>query len=428
MKKPSQVIDEAVQCLLNMEKRHGKFAAIGIVSFGPCGLNSKTNTYGYITTTPKPGWQMTDVVGPFQKAFRGIPIGFDTDVNMVAVSEFAYGGHGTNITSASYITVGTGIGVGMCTNGKPVHGLIHPEGGHIRVPKYVSKKSPEQIKNELKQELSMVPEDSKEAKDIKLRMEQVGKYLDKDGKDTYFGNCKFHCITPEGKAKPYPCVEGLANSQAIAERLGIEKKDLPYVSDDNEVWDLEAYYLAQLCISITFLMSPEVIVLGGGVMKRTILYPKIRKMFKELLGDYFTDSKFNKDIDKYIVRSTFDVKREQMGNKEIKNAAGKKAKLHAGAMGGLELARRVWDLSDKKMIMERDDEIKFLNKQIQQLEGVSSARRPLAKVFKGQYDVSNSGSSGFSFSTVAAGMLLLGIGGGIGAAVTSHLLSSFKKN
>ncbi|GAB5368742.1 hypothetical protein AAMO2058_001346100 [Amorphochlora amoebiformis] len=248
-RKAEDVIEECVQRLRDMQMRLGhNFESIGIVSFGPCDLRPDSKTYGFITTTPKEGWQMTNVVGPFSRAFPNVPIAFDTDVNMVAVSEFAYGGHG-NITSAAYITVGTGIGVGMCTNGKAVHGLIHPEGGHIRCPRFTK-----------------VGAVSKEEQ----------KYLTKEGRDTYKGNCKFHCIDEKGEPKLYPCVEGMANSQAIADRLGIPKSDLRNVSDDHPIWDLHAYYLAQLCMSITFLMSPEVIVLGGGVMNREVLYPKIR--------------------------------------------------------------------------------------------------------------------------------------------------------
>jgi len=363
----AEVINDCVQWLKIFESRHGKLAAIGIVSFGPCDLNHSSPTYGFITTTPKAGWQNTDVVGPFARAFKDTPIGFDTDVNMVAVSEYVYGGHGS-ISSAAYITVGTGIGVGMCTGGKAVHGLIHPEGGHIRAPRYIA---PKQIRGNSK-----------------------NKFLDADGVDKYVGNCLFHCLGPDRKTpSTHPCIEGMANSDAIADRLGIDKSGLKDVGDDNDVWDLEAYYLAQLCISITFLMSPEVIIIGGGVMNREILFPKIRQHFKRLLGGYFTNPQFGTDIEKYITRSRFD---------KVKGS------VHAGVMGGLELARRVWELSDKYMISKQAQQIEKLNDALLRKDAES---KTLFTVLPKQ-KVSFNSSPNF-------GMLWVGIGAGFSAVLTA---------
>jgi len=239
---------------------------------------------------------MTNVLGPFRAGFPDTPIGFDTDVNMAAVSEQLYGGHG-KIGSAAYITVGTGIGVGLCTRGKSVRGLSHPEGGHLRVSRYTNPG--------------------------KTGMD--GKILGVDGRDKYRGNCRFHSMDVKF---PLSCVEGMANSQAIADRLGITKKMLRNVPDSHEVWEMEACYLAQLCLSITLLLSPEVIVIGGGVMNREVLFPKIRKHFKGLLGGYLRSDLFDKDLDQYITRSKFD----KFGGS-----------IHAGVVGGLELARRAYE-------------------------------------------------------------------------------------
>eukprot|EP00466_Bigelowiella_natans_P002188 jgi/Bigna1/82495/fgenesh1_pg.93_\ len=268
-RKAEDVINDCVRWLKVFETRHGKLTSIGIVSFGPTDLNPKSSsrTFGYITTTPKEGWQNTDVVGPFSRAFKGTPVGFDTDVNMVAVSEYTYGGD----------------------------------------------------------------------------------YIGSDGRDSYPGNCKFHCLDKDGKPLPYPCVEGMANSDAIADRLQIDKKQLKDVKDDHPIWDLEAYYLAQLCISITFLTSPEVIVIGGGIMNREILFPKIREQFKMLLGGYFKNAQYNKDIDSYITRSKFDAV---------------EGHVHAGVMGGLELARRMWELSDKYILAKQKREIERLQEKL----------------------------------------------------------------
>jgi len=371
-RKPSAVIKDCVQWLQSFEKREGKLASIGIVSFGPCDLNHASEHYGKITTTPKEGWQFTSVVQPFQTAFRNVPIGFDTDVNMVAVSEYMYGGHG-EITSSSYITVGTGIGVGMCTNGKPVHGMVHPEGGHIRVPRYhaigVDKKLP---------------------------------WLDEKGVDNYQGNCKFHCKKP---MVPFPCVEGMANSDAIADRLGIDKAQLPDAPDDDPVWDCVAYYLAQLCMSITFLMSPEVIVIGGGVMKRKTLLPLIRKHFQNLLGDYFKNDIYHKDVDKYIVRSKFDAV---------------KGDVHAGVMGGLELARRVYELSDKSRLRAQQLKIEQLNEIL--MEKSRMAKKAIALGAAGE----PSSRSYVDDFIRGFGMLAMGLGIGVGAALAASSLTAKK--
>jgi len=368
-RKAEDVINDCVRWLKVFETRHGKLTSIGIVSFGPTDLNPKSRTFGYITTTPKEGWQNTDVVGPFSRAFKGTPVGFDTDVNMVAVSEYTYGDHG-DISSAAYITVGTGIGVGVCTNGKSVHGLIHPEGGHIRAPRY------------------QAPADKKKAK-----------YIGSDGRDSYPGNCKFHCLDKDGKPLPYPCVEGMANSDAIADRLQIDKKQLKDVKDDHPIWDLEAYYLAQLCISITFLTSPEVIVIGGGIMNREILFPKIREQFKMLLGGYFKNAQYNKDIDSYITRSKFDAV---------------EGHVHAGVMGGLELARRMWELSDKYILAKQKREIERLQEKLIAKNVTSNSLRERAMHHH------DSGSTVAQSSGL--GMLALGIGAGCSIGL---LLSSF---
>lgn len=249
--------------ILRFLRRHEPFAALGVASFGPIDLDKSSDTYGFITTTPKLGWQQFDLLGAFSD-FR-VPVGFDTDVNAPALAEQRYGGH-ENPESCAYVTVGTGIGVGLVVNAMPVHGLVHPEGGHVMT-------------------------------------------LRKEG-DTYPGWLHIHRLS----------TESMASARACAERTGVEMADLASVPDDHAAWDDIAYYLAQLCITITYMVSPHVIVLSGGVMKRTVLFDKIRRQFEELNEGYIAADKIKNHLDKFIVPSAY-------GNQ-------------IGIIGAIELARR----------------------------------------------------------------------------------------
>jgi len=239
---------------------------LGIACFGPVDLHTRSNTYGYITSTPKPGWQNVDVVGRFKAL--GVPIAFQTDVNAAAMGEMAYGKHG-DITSCVYVTVGTGIGGGVVVDGKAVTGILHPEAGHFKVPRHVN--------------------------------------------DNFEGTCPFH----------KDCVEGLSNTIAIGKRVGMDKTELASIPDSSPVWDFVAYYLAHLCVTMACVVSPHVIVLGGGVLQRSLLFPKIRKYFVAELNGYLRVPKMTEGVDKYIVPSIF-------------NAPG--AQTTAGAVGALHLA------------------------------------------------------------------------------------------
>lgn len=241
---------------------HAPFAALGIAAFGPVDLDKASHTYGYITTTPKPGWKHCNLLSYFEH-FK-VPIGFDTDVNAPALAELQYGQHVGN--SCAYITVGTGIGVGIVVDGRPVHGLVHPEGGHI---------------------MSLRPQG-----------------------DKYDGWSSVHKYS----------VESLASAAACAGRAGVPAADLANLGDDNEIWDDIAYYLAQLCLTICYMVSPHVIVMSGGVMKRTVLFDKIRKTFHELNEGYIAADRVLNHLEEYIVPS-------KHGN-------------DIGVIGAIELARR----------------------------------------------------------------------------------------
>lgn len=220
-----------------------KLEAIGVSCFGPIDLNLKSKTYGYITSTPKPNWSFTDIVGPLKEAF-GLPVGFDTDVNGAALAEYIWG-NPNDAKSLVYYTIGTGVGGGIVVNGTPVHGLVHPEAGHILI----------------RQDQSV---------------------------DPYPGHCPYH-----GN-----CLEGLCCGPSIQDRFGKPGYEL---DENHPFWDTLAYYLAQACVSQILQSSPEKIVLGGGVMEQLQLFPKIRAEVLRLLNNYVIHPSLTPEgIDEYI--------------------------------------------------------------------------------------------------------------------------------
>lgn len=204
--------------------------ALGIGCFGPIDLNRTSPTYGYITTTPKLEWQNFDIVGAFRQQLQ-IPIAFDTDVNAAALGESVFGAS-KDVRNSLYITIGTGVGVGIIIDGKPYHGAMHPEGGHI---------------------LLMPHPDDPLAR----------------------GNCPYHTH----------CLEGLAAGPSLEKRWG-EKGQL--LSERDEVWQLEAYYIGQALANYILLLSPERIVLGGGVMKQPNLLEAVRRETEKQLNGYLS--------------------------------------------------------------------------------------------------------------------------------------------
>lgn len=216
--------------------------ALGIGSFGPINLNPNSKTYGYITKTPKTAWQDYDILGYMKKYFN-IPIYFDTDVNAAALGESVWGA-AKNLKNCMYLTIGTGIGGGILVNGELIHGMLHPEMGHILV-----KRHPE---------------------------------------DDYSGKCPFH----------KDCFEGMASGPAIEARWGKKGNQL---SKEHKAWDIEAFYIAQALMNYILILSPEKIILGGGVMKQSQLFKKIRENVKDLLQGYIQTSEILENIDEYIV-------------------------------------------------------------------------------------------------------------------------------
>lgn len=249
---PTTTPDETIENMVAFFKEEN-IEALGIACFGPIDLHRDSKTYGYITTTPKEGWQNVEIVGAFQRALQ-IPVGFDTDVNGSMLGEYTYG-NGKGLHSCIYATIGTGIGIGVIVEDKLLHGMLHSEGGHI--------------------------------------------LLTREAGDTYQGKCPFHSN----------CFEGLASGPAIGERFGVNAKEL---LADHPAWDLEARYIAQALVDYTLVLSPERIILGGGVMKQTQLFPMIRKYFKEYLAGYVVTRELA-DLDTYICAPLLEDKQGIMG-------------------------------------------------------------------------------------------------------------------
>jgi fructokinase len=218
-------------------------AAVGVASFGPVDLDPRSPRFGSITTTPKPGWRGVDLVGPLGTAL-GVPVGFDTDVNAAALAEQRWGA-GRGLGTFVYVTVGTGIGGGVVVDGRPLHGLLHPEMGHMRVPH-------------------------------------------DRARDPFAGICPSHG----------DCWEGLATGPALAARWGQPPETLP---DEHPAWAIEADYLALGLANIVLTLSPERVVLGGGVMTRGHLYGRVRAGVSEVLGGYLRSSALDSGLARYIV-------------------------------------------------------------------------------------------------------------------------------
>ena len=231
--------------------RQRSYDAIGIASFGPVDLNRGSPSFGYVTSTPKAGWANTDVVGPILAASPpGIPFEFDTDVNAPCMAEFTLGGlRQQGCSSCAYVTVGTGIGVGLVVNGQCVHGLVHPEAGHVPLPPPRDKGDPH---------------------------------------------------PPLKDRLVYGGAESLCCAKAIAVRAGVQTSDLAALPDDHEAFDYAAFYLAGLCVDLILIASPERIILSGGVMQRGSLFPAIRRYVQESLNGYLQHPSITHDIDSYI--------------------------------------------------------------------------------------------------------------------------------
>lgn len=256
---PTITPEETVPKMVEYFKK-AEIEALGIACFGPIDPDKNSPTYGYITSTPKLAWQNYNIVKAFEDAL-GCPVGFDTDVNGSVLGEATFG-QAKGKSCVAYATIGTGVGVGVYIEGKLLHGMLHPEAGHVLIQRRAD--------------------------------------------DSYPGKCPFH----------KNCLEGMAAGPALEERWGKKAIEL---KDRKEVWDLEAYYIAQALTGYVLTLSPEMIILGGGVMHQEQLFPMIRDYVKEMLNGYIKTEEME-HLDGYIVP----------------------ASLHddQGIMGCLELGRR----------------------------------------------------------------------------------------
>lgn len=260
---PTTTPDETMPEVIAFFKKYS-VEAIGIGSFGPVDVDKNSPTYGNITTTPKLAWKDYPLLATVQKEFS-IPIGFNTDVNAAALGEATLGA-AKGLDSCLYITIGTGIGAGAYIHGELLQGFTHPEMGHILVKRH--------------------PEDS------------------------YKGRCPYH----------EDCLEGLAAGPAIEERWGSKAINL---TDNEKVWEIEGYYIAQALMQYILILSPKKIILGGGVMNQSQVFTSIYRNLGELLNGYLAFPQLSSEIQDYIVKPS-------LGD-------------NAGITGGILLAKRTFD-------------------------------------------------------------------------------------
>jgi fructokinase len=240
---PEETIGKAIDFFRGTMAEGATLRAVGIASFGPVDPNPRSPTWGYITSTPKAGWDNANFAGPVRTAL-GVPVGFDTDVNGAALGEGTWGA-AQGLDTFIYLTIGTGIGGGAMVEGRLLHGLMHTEMGHIRLPH-----------------------------DYET--------------DPFPCNCPYHD----------DCFEGLATGPSIEARWGQRGEMLP---PDHPAWALEARYLGLACANFVVTLCPQRIILGGGVMQQAHLFPLVRREVQTLLNGYVRVPEILDDIDAYIV-------------------------------------------------------------------------------------------------------------------------------
>jgi fructokinase len=233
----------AIEHVLDGWRRDHGFAALGLASFGPIDIDPASPDYGSVTATPKPGWRHTDVARRMKDRFA-VPTGFDTDVSGAALAEGRWGS-AQGLDSFCYITVGTGVGVGVISSGRPVRGLGHAEAGHLRVARAPG--------------------------------------------DAWPGSCVYHG----------DCVEGLASGFAIEKRIGRRGET---IAVDDPVWPLVAQALAGLCHNLVLTVVPQRILIGGSVgTGQKQLLPMIREGLVASLAGYAEADRIADAIDRFIV-------------------------------------------------------------------------------------------------------------------------------
>lgn len=270
---PQQTLASIIEALRDLRTGGWDFASVGVACFGPLELDPSSAGYGQVLATPKPGWTGADVRGVLA-AGLGVPVTIDTDVNAAAIGEGRWGAC-RGLGQHAYVTAGTGIGAGVCVAGKPVHGLLHPEAGHLRP------------------------------------------HRDR-GIDPFAGVCPWHG----------DCVEGLASGAAIAERIG---GDPARLQPDDPVWELAGGYLGQLCAALALIVSPQRIVLGGGVGRRPKVLEAARRSLATQLAGYLARPGAQ-DMETYLVGPGLGADSGLYGALALAQDQGVQAKLSADAL------------------------------------------------------------------------------------------------
>jgi fructokinase len=245
---PARVLSEVTGWLNREQRRRGKLQAIGVGSFGPVDLHTDSPAYGHVTSTPKPGWSNADIVGAIKGEFPSAALAFETDVNVAALGEHRWG-NAAGLDDFVYVTIGTGIGAAAVTNGRLVRGLVHPEMGHMWLPRVEG--------------------------------------------DSFEGSCPFHGA----------CWEGLCSGPALGRRTGLPAEE---IGPGHEAWELETQYTAYALCNITAVLSPRRVIIGGGVshagrLGREDFFRLVREKMRAALGGYIQSRALDEEIESYIV-------------------------------------------------------------------------------------------------------------------------------
>lgn len=234
---PDETLDQVIEYF-----RENRVDCIGVGTFGPINIDPTSPFYGYVTTTPKADWANYPFLNKLKRELQ-VPFGWDTDVNAAALGEAAWGA-AKGLDSCVYFTIGTGIGIGVYAEGQLIHGLIHPEGGHLLIRRHPD--------------------------------------------DKFVGRCPYHG----------DCFEGMASGPALEERWNMKGSAL---GENHPAWDMEAFYIGQAVAGAILMLSPKRVILGGGVMHQTQLFPLIRSEVQKNLNGYVHSDAVLSDIHHFIV-------------------------------------------------------------------------------------------------------------------------------
>jgi fructokinase len=271
---PASTLDAIAQVLERWSATNGGFEAIGLAAFGPLDLRRGSRTYGHLETTPKQHWAGIDLAGFFARRFA-LPIGITTDVIGAALAEGRWGA-ARDLADYAYVTVGTGVGVGIVSGGRVLIGCHHPELGHVRVVRAAG--------------------------------------------DDWPGNCRFHGA----------CVEGLASGSAIEARNAGPASQL---REDSPIWDFVAHALGQLAHTLVLSVAPQRILIGGGVVgTRPQLFPRIRACLANSLNGYLDIPEVTADLASYIVAPGLGVRAGPLGALAVAQEAAERAKSGCAAI------------------------------------------------------------------------------------------------